>query len=214
MIIAGVDEAGKGPVIGSLVICAVSIDKKDIFKLEHINVKDSKLLKKEEREELYQEIIKIVKDYKLSIIEPEEIDDNLLNNPNSNLNILEAVKTSEILKQLSPDKAYVDCPDINTERHKARLNLDCELVVEHKAEKYAVVAAASIIAKVIRDKTVEELKTIHKIDFGSGYCSDPKTKQFMTEHWDNPLYSHLIRKSWSTFKRKKVESEQKSLSNF
>ncbi|MBT3304137.1 ribonuclease HII [Candidatus Woesearchaeota archaeon] len=214
MIIAGVDEAGKGPVLGSLVICAASIDKKDLLKLEHINVKDSKLLKKEEREALYEDIIKIVKDYKLSIIDPEEIDDNILRNPNSNLNKLEAVKTSEILKQLNPDKAYVDCPDINTERHKARLNLDCELVVEHKAEKYAIVAAASIIAKVIRDRKMAELRNIHKMDFGSGYCSDPKTKVFMDEHWNNKLYSHLIRKSWSTFQRKKVASEQKSLGSF
>lgn len=211
MIIAGVDEAGKGPVLGNLVICAVSIDEKNIHKLEHINVKDSKLLKKEEREQLYNNIIKIVKDYKLSIIEPEEIDDNILNNPNSNLNILEAIKTAEILKQLSPDKAFIDCPDINPQRHKDRLNLNCELIVEHKAEKYAVVAAASIIAKVIRDKSIEALKSVHKIDFGSGYCSDPKTKLFIDQHWNTPLYSHLIRKSWSTFQRKKVASEQKTL---
>lgn len=217
MLICGVDEAGKGPVLGSLVICGVLIDEENLDKLREIDVKDSKLLTPEEREALYPKIIKIVKDYKLEVVEPEEIDDAILNNPALNLNKLEAIKITSIITALTPHKAFIDCPDPNTARYKGILakNIpNTELVVEHKAERYDVVAAASIIAKVIRDRKMEELKKIHKIDFGSGYSSDPKTKEFIQKHWDNKLYSHIIRKSWATFQNEKIKKEQKTLISF
>jgi ribonuclease HII len=218
MLICGVDEAGKGPVLGSLVICGVVIDETELHKLRKMDVKDSKLLKPEERNALYNRIIKAVKDYKLVVIEPKEIDDAILNSAAMNLNKLEAIKTAQMISELLPDKAYIDCPDVVPDRYKQLLLKNIahkpELVVEHKAEKYAVVAAASILAKVFRDRKIDELKKIHKIDFGSGYCSDPKTKEFMKKYWDDTVYSHIIRKSWATFQNEKIKNEQKTLGSF
>ncbi len=215
MIICGIDEAGKGPVLGSLIICGVTIEKSKIKKLKALKVADSKLLSKKIREELYDKIIRVVDDYELIVLEPKDID-FALNSPVLNLNKLEANHTCELLKKLNPDKAFIDCPDVNPQRYKNILQqaTKAELIVEHKAEKYEVVAAASIIAKVIRDRSMHELKEIHKVEVGSGYCSDPVTKKFIDKHWNNEVFSHIIRKSWATYKNKKIEKEQKTLDNF
>jgi len=214
MNLVGVDEAGRGPVIGPLVMCAVMIDSKHKAKLKKIGVKDSKFLTAKKREELFPLIIKAVT-YEIEITNPKEIDENV-ESENSNLNKLELNTTAKMLNKLKPDQAIVDCPDINLQSYKERLQkkVDCKLKVEHKAEKYEVVAAASIIAKVTRDKIIEELKESLEVDFGSGYPSDPYTKKFIKKNWNKRKYSGIIRKSWQTYKTIKKEKSQKSLLNF
>ncbi len=217
MLLAGIDEAGRGPVLGSLVMCGVVIDDALLPKLEVLGVKDSKDLTPKVREALFDRIIKVVKDYHVVIIDPAEIDDALASST-LNLNKLEANKTIEIIEALTPGKVIIDCPDRNLDGYKEylfkRLNHEAELIVQHKAEEHAVVAAASIIAKVIRDRKMQELAKIHKLAFGSGYASDPNTRKFIDEHWDNPNVSHIIRKSWATFKNVKEKKSQTSLDSF
>ena len=200
-IIAGADEAGRGPVIGPMVMCAVTMEEEDIAKLEAIGVKDSKKLTPKKRAALVPEIKKIIKNHKIIIVEPKEIDE-ALNSPNLNLNWLEAIKTAMILNFLKPPKAIVDCPSNNIEAYHAYmgrfLKHDMEIVLEHDAERYLPVAAASIIAKVNRDTLIEELREKYG-DFGSGYPSDPKTKKFLQENWNK--HKEIFRTSWASYKK-------------
>lgn len=201
MLICGIDEAGRGPVIGDLVICGVVIDEKQSSELQKLGVKDSKLLSPKKREELFNKITQIVKKYKLIIIDPKEIDE-AVNNPNLNLNNLEAVKAAMIVNALAPDKVIIDSPSPNLRAYKEVIQLfvtvTTEIVTEHKAERHPVVAAASILAKVTRDQRIEVLKNLYG-DFGSGYPSDPKTKVFLRQNYKK--YPEIFRQSWAPYKR-------------
>jgi len=194
MRICGIDEAGRGPVIGPMVLAGVLIDESDDA-LRKIGVKDSKELTPDRREELFLKLQVIVHDFEVKIIPAEEIDAALAT-PGMNLNWLEAAKTAEIINRLMPDKAIVDCPSTNPLKYRdyilARIVKKIPIIAEHKADaNYPVVAAASIIAKVIRDKEVAKLREMHG-DFGSGYLSDEKTAKFMKEQHGKPVF----RKSW------------------
>ena len=111
-LICGVDEAGRGPVIGPMVIVGITIDEAKESKLQWIGVKDSKLLTPKRREILFEKILGIVKGYKIEIISPSQID-AALNDADMNLNWLEAVKTAGIINKLKPNKAYIDSPSNN-----------------------------------------------------------------------------------------------------
>jgi ribonuclease HII len=218
VLLCGIDEAGRGPVIGPLVMAGVVIENTDEAKLKEIGVKDSKLLDKKEREELFKKILGIVKEYKIISLTPDIIDETL-KSPSTNLNMLEAETTSEILNELKPDKAIIDLPDRDQERYQGfiRKNLEnkkLELITEHKADfNYPVVSAASILAKVTRDRYIEHLKETFGEDFGSGYTSDEKTVKFIEKHWNNDRI-HFIRKEWATWKDMKREKQQKRLGEF
>ncbi len=216
-LILGIDEAGRGPVIGPLVITGISIDEKDIDKLKRLGVKDSKLLSPRQREEMFDKIINAAKGYKTIIIQPEEID-SALKSESLNLNWLEAIKSAEIINFLKPEKAIVDCPSNNIPAYtnflkKYLKNIKTELVVEHKADfKYAVVSAASIIAKVTRDNEIKEIQKKIKEPIGSGYPSDPVTVDFLKKNYDN--YPEIFRKEWASWKNINKKKKQKSLKDF
>jgi len=213
MIIAGVEEAGRGPVVGPMVMSIVVIEEKDEFKLDILGVKDSKQLTPKKREELFSLIKDTVKDFKIVIIQPEDID-IAVHSDESNLNWMEADKTAELINSLKVDKVILDCPSNNLIDYKEYIkekliNKKIELIVEHKAdENYLVVGAASILAKVTRDKEIERIKRKYKIEFGSGYTSDPFTIQFLEKNYDKyPIF----RKSWSSWKRVALNKNQKKL---
>ena len=219
-IIAGVDEAGRGPVLGPLVMVALAVKEEDQKKLEWMGVKDSKLLSSEVREELFERIRDVVHDFRIEVIEPDAID-LTLNSPETNLNWLEAETSARMVSELDPDKIIIDCPSTNINAYKnyfsARLSTavkdKAELIVEHKADfNYIVVAAASVIAKVIRDRAIEKLKSEISIDFGSGYMSDPKTQEFLNKNYKQ--FSHLFRKSWQSYKNAEESRLQKKLGEF
>ncbi|NTV23816.1 MAG: ribonuclease HII, partial [Nanoarchaeota archaeon] len=177
MILCGIDEAGRGPVIGPMVMAGVIVDEQGEAELKSIGVKDSKLLSPKEREDLFKKILSIAKDYKIVSLPPETIDSHM-RDPNSNLNMLEAKTSSEILSSLKPDKAYIDLPDRNVSRYRewisSKLPSPVDLICEHKADQtYPVCSAASIIAKVTRDRYLDMLREQFGEDFGSGYTSDP-----------------------------------------
>ncbi len=181
-------------------MCGVVVEEDDLAKLAEIGVKDSKLLTAKKREVLFEPIKSIVKSYKLIIIEPKEIDD-AVNSTNLNLNFLEAIKTAMILNELKPDKAIVDCPSNNIPAYKeylqSLLTVKMDLTLEHNAEKHLQVAAASILAKVTRDRIIEDIKKKYG-NCGSGYPSDPSTKAFLIKNAKK--YPEIFRKSWATYK--------------
>lgn len=184
--------------------------------LYSIGVKDSKDLTPNQRNILSDKIKKITKDYKVIIISPQEID-KVLSHKTMNLNWLEAVKTAEIINELKPDKAILDCPSPNIKAYKAyiekHIDKKVKIVASHKADTlYPIVSAASIIAKVIRDKEIEKIKEKIGIDFGSGYPSDPLTVDFLKKNYKK--YPDIFRKNWASYKNALKEKGQKSLAEF
>lgn len=215
MLIAGVDDAGRGAVIGPLVIAGVSIGEKDILRLQEIGVKDSKLLSPFRREKLAIEIKRIAQRHSVLKLSPGEIDEVVEKGRKLHkLNRLEAQAMAKVIEALKPDIAYVDASDVLAERFKQHI-LEClpfklEIISEHKADrKYPIVSAASIIAKVERDKEVAELRNAYG-DFGAGYPSDPKTQNFLAQCLKSfGEYPDFVRKSWKPAKKVKNENGQR-----
>ena len=133
--ICGIDDAGRGPVIGPMVMAGIVIEDEQVLK--KIGAKDSKKLTPKARKELFQKIIGLVVDYKVKIITPEEID-HALTEDHLNLNLLEAIKMAEIVNELEPDKAIIDCPSPNCssfmESMRRFLKVKSEIILEHKAD--------------------------------------------------------------------------------
>jgi ribonuclease HII len=195
--LCGIDEAGRGPAIGPLVICGVIYDND--AELLALGVKDSKKLSAKKRLELYEILLEKVKCH-IQIIDAPEIDNRAKRN--LTLNSLEAVYSAIIINTLKPQTVIVDCPSTNKQTHIADIQrymtVPATIIAEFKAdENYPVVSAASIIAKVIRDRLIEQLKETYNIDFGSGYPSDPKTQAFLRAHSNEKSYTHIIRHTWS-----------------
>ncbi len=214
--VLGIDESGRGPVIGPMVMCGALVDEKDFNKLKNLGVKDSKELSPKQRENLFNKITEIVRDYKILIVQPKEID-NALNSEELNLNRLEAIKSALIINDLKPDKVILDCPSTNITNYVDYLKLflknkKVEILAEYKAERYMPVAVASILAKVTRDMQIKKLQTHIKENIGSGYPSDPYTIKFLKENYEK--YPEIFRKTWSTYKKIINEKTQKNLTEF
>jgi len=214
--VAGVDDAGRGAVIGPLAIAGVSIDEKDSYKLEKLGVKDSKLLSPHRREQLAEGIKRFAIQWHILMLSPAEIDRVVEKGRKLHrLNRLEAQTMAKVITALKPDVAYVDASDVLAERfghHVAEnLSFEVKIISEHKADaKYPIVSAASIIAKVERDKSVEELRQKYGEEMGSGYVADPKTVRFLKKWLERfGAYPDFVRKSWKPAKKLKKDNEAK-----
>jgi len=223
MLVLGIDEAGRGPIIGPMVMAGVLLNSKDEPKLKSLGVKDSKQVIQNKRILLAEEIKNIAVSYHIVTIPSNEIDGREA--AGLNLNKLEAVKTAEIINQLNKTnekiKVFIDCPSTNIKKWEAYLlnyvkrteNLD--FFVEHKADmNHVSCSAASILAKVTREEEVEKIKKRIGKDFGSGYPSDPVTKKFIEEHGKKHKKDGIIRETWATWQNQKTKKAQKSLGEF
>jgi ribonuclease HII len=214
--ILGIDEAGRGSVIGPMVIAGVVIEEEDHEELRKIGAKDSKMLSPAQRERLYPLIKKIAKDYIALKVSAKEIDES---RKEKNLNIIEAEKMAQIIKTMKADKAYVDTPQASTGKFKAiLLNLaknHTEIIAENYCdERYPVCSAASIIAKVERDREVEKIKKIVGFDFGVGYSHDARSIEFIKKALKEKKHLEFIRHSWVTVDGLKSKKEQKTLKEY
>ncbi len=214
MKVLGIDEAGRGPVIGSMIIAGVMIH--DGKEAELGAVKDSKLLAHKKRIEL-NHLIQAHSEFKIIEVSPKEIDEALNpENKSMNLNWLEAHKQAEIINEMQPDVAIIDCPHPTPKKYENYLrNLlkpelkDIKLIVEHKADvNYPVCSAASIIAKVKREEEVEKLKKKYG-NIGPGYPANQITQKFIKENWEK--HPEIFRHSWSTFKNHERAKGQRTL---
>jgi ribonuclease HII len=214
---AGVDEAGRGAVIGPLVVAGVSADRETLKKMEKMGLRDSKELSPKRREKLAKEIEKVARDVVIIKVDPCRIDS--YRNSGINLNRIEGMKFVDVLNLLQPHLAYIDAPENNLNRFKGYLRKETgrsiDLVVEHKADKnYKIVSAASIIAKVERDREIEKLKKQYG-DFGPGYTSNQITMQWMRDWLEkNKGFPDIVRKTWVTAQTVRGEKEQSLLSKF
>jgi ribonuclease HII len=168
-------------------------------------VRDSKRLSARAREALYPEIVRAAERVHFASIQPPEIDQVVIHGRRlRKLNYLEAVYFAKVIDRLGVDRATVDASDVLPRRFSrdiiSNMSSRCRVTAHHKADRdYPVVSAASIIAKVERDRQVETLKEANG-DFGSGYPSDPLTRSFFTElmRRGDPLPPY-VRKSWKTW---------------
>ncbi len=195
--ICGIDEAGRGSMIGPLVIAGLVIEKSKTKILTDIGVRDSKKLSPHARQKLYGKIIKLADDYAISKITPHQIDAHVLNH---RLNHLEASHMARVIKKLKPTISYVDSCDVNEKRFGRevdRMAKTGKIKSYHHADStFVVVSAASIIAKVTRDMAIAKLNKEH--DLGSGYPSDAKTVRFV-QNWffEHGQMPDFVRKSWA-----------------
>lgn len=217
--IAGIDEAGRGPVIGPLVIAGITAPDQELF--EQMKVKDSKQLSAKRRTVLAEHIKNLATTIEVIIIKANDIDDM---RKVMTMNEIEVHAFTRIIKKLKPDRCFVDAADVNSKRFglhiAAHLPKKIEIISKHKADNiYPIVSAASIIAKTRRDQEVRTIaKTLEKRinqPLGSGYPSDPLTQQFITS-WVQK-YSTLpphTRKSWKTAQRICEQHTRKTLDDF
>jgi ribonuclease HII len=216
MLILGIDEAGRGPVIGPMIIGGVLLDEKDAPKLKKMGAKDSKMLTPEKRERLEIKIKKMAVEVHFIAIPASEIDEK---RKRISLNELEAMKMAELIEKFEnkPDKIIIDLPDPDGDKFINRIKKYIELktltIAEHKADvNHIEVSAASIIAKVERDRQIAELEKKHGIKLRTGYSHDPFTIEFL-EKLDGE-YPDFVRKSWATAKRIIEKKTQKKLSDW
>ncbi len=203
MNILGIDEAGRGPVIGPLIVAGIVIPDDKIPVLERMGIKDSKKLTPTRRKVLSRKL-KNMFEYETVEITAQDIDN--LRASDVNLNEIEKIAMLKIIDKLDYDCVIIDSVDIKPERLKNEIQSivgNIEIISEHKADdKYIQVAAASIVAKYERDSIIENLKKEYRKigEIGSGYPSDPKTKRFL-ENFTYEEMPKIVRKSWKTIQK-------------
>ncbi len=206
MRICGIDEAGRGAVIGPMVIAGILVDQSRVGELIEAGVRDSKELTPGVRAELSKLIREIAERVELIVVEARLVDESTRRSGAKGINELEARMIAEIINRLRPDAAFIDLP--STKYHDFRALIEryaghkCSLILEHKADrKYPVVSAASIIAKHERDTLIKKLRA-ELGDFGSGYPSDPKTRNFLLQAlMRGDLRKEHIRLTWKTISK-------------
>ncbi|MFA5070764.1 MAG: ribonuclease HII [Candidatus Pacearchaeota archaeon] len=219
-LILGIDDAGRGPVIGPMVLAGCLIDVEVEKELKKLGVKDSKQLTQKRREFLAEKIKEIAETFEIVLASPDEIDGK--NYDGVNLNALEAIKMAEVINKINKGygkiKVVVDCPSVGIEKWRDFLktkieNLsNLEVVCEHKADiNHVAVSAASILAKCVREIEMGKLKEKYGDEIGSGYCSDPLTIRFLEKYSKSRKDDGIFRKTWATWKNICSASEQKKL---
>jgi len=166
------------------VLAGISIDSKDSKKLKAIGVKDSKELSPQKREELYKELEEIAKD--IIVVKVSACKISSFKAKGINLDKLEAMKVADIISMINAEKIYVDSIEQNCEKFEKMIKeflpkeKNVKLIVRNYLdENIPVVSAASIVAKVERDKEIEEIKKKVNFDFGVGYSHDERTRIFI-----------------------------------
>ena len=201
MTVLGIDEAGRGPAIGPLVVAGVLIDASAGVQLKDLGVRDSKDLSSERRRAMVEGIREIAQESRIIAFAPVQLNDNL--------NAVELSAIVRLVDELAPDTLYLDAPvgPRAIPAFAGMLRRSCRssgltLVAENKADaRYPVVAAASILAKVYRDEAIDRLHGVYG-DFGSGYPADPKTQRFLSDWYDaHRTFPGCVRTRWRTVQR-------------
>ncbi len=211
--IAGIDEAGKGPVLGPMCIAGLLLDEGKLDALAQIGVRDSKQLTAKKREVLAAGIKKLAVKYYILEVSPFQIDEL---RKIMTMNEIMVVCYAKVLEELRPDHAFVDAADVVSwrfgENIKMKYQRKINITSEHDADKkYPIVSAASILAKVQRDALVKQIERTIGIEIGSGYPADPKTIRFL-EDWikEHGSIPDFARSSWQTAKKllEKINKEK------
>jgi len=218
MLICGVDEAGRGPVIGPMVIAAAAIEKAEEEDLAKMGAKDSKVLSRGQRDGLRKKISDACTETAFIEISAEELDELMARH---SLNEIEAMKIGELLNGLKkkPELVIVDSPDTIAENFAKRLkkyvSFKTIIRAEHKADaKNPIVSAASILAKTRRDEAMDEISAKCGTDLGTGYPHDSKAIAFVEKSASEKTLSKFIRKKWATTQNIIDKKNQKKLFDY
>ncbi|MGI0032833.1 MAG: ribonuclease HII [Nitrososphaeraceae archaeon] len=177
------DEAGRGSLLGPIIVAGICVSKKSISEMIKKGIKDSKLLTPKKRQILFGHVVSIAESICICRINIAEIDFHVFKN---NLNTLEAEAMAITISNMKSDKTYVDSCDVNPSRYQRTISSflkrnSTKLISMHHADKLnVVVSGASIIAKVIRDSEITKIRVKYG-DIGSGYPSDKKTIEFVRQ---------------------------------
>lgn len=206
-IILGIDEAGRGPVVGDMFVACVGFREELTEYLRELGVRDSKSLSSHARAALFSRIVEIAEVMFVRRYSPSMIDKSNLNRLFIDA-VISSIKTV-LSMGINVREVYVDA--LSSPKHKRDLlesvPSNISLIYEYRADvKYPAVAAASIVAKFLRDAHVSYLHSIYG-DFGSGYPSDPKTIKWLTERSLSGV--PIVRRSWSTLKRLGLKTDVK-----
>jgi ribonuclease HII len=213
-IVCGVDEAGRGPLMGPLVVAGIAVEKPEW--LADIGVKDSKKLTPRRREELAGKIRQFCK-IEVVQIPAARIDAMRLE---MTMNELEVRAFATVIERLRPLEAYLDAADTREDFFGSEVSklvpFPVRIFSEHKADsKYPVVSGASIIAKTVRDAEMRKISEELGENAGSGYPSDPVTMSFvrrwMARTGNPPPHT---RQSWETVANLREEKRIKKLESF
>ena len=215
ILVGGVDEAGRGSIIGPLVVAGVGVRESKLAELRKMGVRDSKTLTPRARARLFGQIISIVDSICVRKVAPEEVDGSVMLH---GLNRLEARVMAGVIDSIGADEIYVDCCDVNPARFRESIDqrLSCrprKLHSLHHADSLnVVVSAASIIAKITRDQEIQEIRNKYGPEIGSGYPSDATTMDFIRK-WvaNNGEAPDFARKSWKPLRQMLEQTAQCTL---
>lgn len=195
---AGVDEAGRGPVLGPLVVAGVAGRPDQV----PTRVGDSKQLAPQPRRDLAERIHEGPLEVAVAEIPADELNQRM--SDGESLDAIEAQAFARVLDQLSVQAAVVDLVGSDPEAFEAdlldRLREPLELTARARADETdPLVGAGSIVAKVRRDARIQALADDVGADIGSGYPSDPTTRTFL-ETWRGTSAKPppFARTAWST----------------
>jgi ribonuclease HII len=214
--ILGLDEAGRGSVLGPLVVGGFLVDSSDLERVVGCGACDSKLLDPEERERIALELPSIGECDSM-VLPPREIDQYV---HRGRLNELEANAFGALVARLRPDEVHADACDTDARRFARmiarRSRGTARILAQHHADRDdPVVGAASIVAKVRRDRAIWRLSRQLGVDVGSGYPSDPRTIEFLRARLPSePVLPGWVRSSWYTLQRVMPERPALTLDSF
>jgi ribonuclease HII len=203
-LIGGVDEAGRGALVGPLIVAGISIKSSRLHELVKIGIKDSKMLSPKQRRSLVPKLVDQVEFICICKLTPTDVDRGVIN---SSLNLLEAQAMAVVIENIFPDTVFIDSCDVNPIRYRKSVsefvcvNRPRRIISLHHAEDASIaVAGASIVAKVTRDYEMLRIRQEYG-EMGSGYPSDKKTKKFVREWIEkNNTSRQFIRESWKPMK--------------
>lgn len=213
----GIDDAGRGPVIGPMIVAGCVILEEHEEELRNLGVKDSKLLSHKKRLELEKKIKEVAHSYSVKIVSPKIIEETNLGG--LKLNELEASMAADIINEINiiEDELFtvLDCPSPNLEAWSNFLKSNIikidnlTISSEHKADfNHISVGCASILAKCERERQMGKLREEYP-EIGSGYPGDPKTKSFLKKYAKKYAEKGIFRRNWATYKNA-IETEKQS----
>ena len=201
--VVGIDEAGRGSWIGPLVVGAVAVPAERLPEIVAAGARDSKALGPTERERVYRRLLRVAACRSVAL-SPSAIDRAVAR---TELNLLEARAFGRLVRALGPAVAYVDACDPNAARFgrtvAAAAGVPCRIVARHKADRdLPIVGAASIVAKVRRDRAIRRLAERLGTEVGSGYPSDARTVDFVRRTVGSAaVLPTWLRASWAPTQR-------------